>query len=317
MTTGSATGGTGAAAEGEAAGITAEGFREFCRGLGARALGWPELGAAAESLEGGERMRQLLEAIARNYGSASPYPRCPLCGVITVVGAGAPFHEDGCDFSRFLVELQLGRRAAALEEKRGGRRAPPNAEAIVLEYSKQIDGLFDACNRTPPPAVGGPNAAAPEFPSAEWLWRLHAASMLRRNWTVTDSAGLQVDGPTQQEAFKPMRDALFQRAPAPSRAAGEALKAIARRADETVAGLVEALGRAKLACHPTCRRNSHLTSDCPSTHFVKRPCACECDCPAGPHNAAIDAAVAKVPKRLSDLGAPGPRGGAVDAVAVG
>jgi hypothetical protein len=200
-----------AAAKGTAAGITAEGFREFCRGLSARALGWPELDAAAESLEGGERMRRMVEALAERYestreemrGSVGWTPRCPLCAAVV------PAHAAGCDFGRFLGE----RRAAA----------------------------------------------------------------------------------------KPAA----QRPPAPQ-AAGGTSGAIARQADETVDGLVEALGRARIPCHGGCRRNSHMTSDCPSTHFIKRPCECQCDCPAGPHNAAIDAAIAKA--RISGIGVSGSRG---------
>ena len=200
------------AARGAAAGITAEGFREFCRGLSARALGWPELEAAAASLEGGERMRRMVEALAEGYeskheemaGSVGWTPRCPLCDAVI------PAHKARCDFGRFLEE----RRAEA--------------------------------------KPAGPDEAA-----------------------------------------------------APSRTAGGTLTAIARQADEAVAGLVGALEKARIPCHGGCRRNSHMTSDCPSTHFIKRECTCECNCPAGPHNAAIDAAIAKA--RISGLGAPASR----------
>jgi len=262
-----------------AAGITAEGFREFCRGLSARALGWPELGAAAASLEGGERMRRMVESLAERYestreemrGSGGGWtPRCPLCDAVV------PAHKARCDFGRFLKER---RAAAAAPEKERGGRTPPNAEAVVLESAQQIDGVF---NRTRPPAGGGPDgAAAPEFPGVEYLWRLYAACMRRRGWIVATEGGLQIDGLAQQEAFEPIRNVFL------GAAAGM---------DAVVAELVGSLERARIACLGGCRRNNHFTSDCPSTHFIKRPCTCRCDCPAGPHNAAIDAAIARVPK---------------------
>jgi len=372
-------------AKGAAAGITAEGFREFCRNPNTRAPGWPELDAAAASLEGGERMRRLVEAAAAVY-EATGYPRCPVCGVFAVRGVDAPAHDGGCEFGRFLEE----RRAAAMAAP-----APPDAEAIVPGVSRQVDSLFDEyawppsaewlwrlhaahmrahgwtivtagglqvdgptqreafrpiCDvlsrLAPARAADGPARAAAWPPSAEYVWRLHAAHMRARGWTVMTLGGLQVDGPTQQEAFGPICDALSRldaarTAGGPDGAAAtefpgaeylwrlhaacmrsrgwivadasglqvdgpaqqEAFEPIrnvfrgaAARMDAVVAELVGSLEGARVACHSSCRRNNHFTSDCPSTHFVKRPCTCRCDCPAGPHNAAIDAAIAMVPK---------------------
>jgi len=273
------------AARGGPAGITAEGFREFCRGLSARALGWPELDAAAASLEGGERMRRMVEALAGRYestreemeGSCGWTPRCPLCDAVI------PAHKGRCDFGRFLGE----RRA---EAGRAGKTA--------AEQGAELHARFPAVHWMPPagdgPRVSEPSpgeAAAPEgFPSAEWLWRLHAACMRRRGWTVADAGGLQIDGATQQGAFEPIRNVFL---------------GLAAAGDAAVAELVGALGRARIACSGACRTKSHMTSDCPSTHFIKRECTCRCDCPAGPHNAAIDAAIAVA--RISGLGAPASR----------
>jgi hypothetical protein len=192
-------------------------------------------------------LRRIVEALAERYestreemgGSTGWTPRCPLCGVTV------PAHESTCDFGRFLGE----RRAAATPEK-----PPPDAEAVVLEMSRQVDGVFDAYNRTQRPGAGS------RSPSDAYR-------------AAYDAAVLQPGG-----------------------SPWKAWLSLAVERDAAVARLVEALGRARIACHPACRRNSHLTSDCPSTHFIKRPCACECDCPAGPHNAAVDAAIAMVPK---------------------
>jgi hypothetical protein len=156
-------------------------------------------------------MRRMVEALAEDYestyegmkGPGGRTPRCPLCGVTI------PVHKAGCDFGRFLEE----RRTAPPAPRGRERPPPPDAEAIVSEVSQRMDGLFDAYNRTRRPAGGPGEAAAPWPPSAEWLWRLHAAHMQTRGWTIVAEGGLQVDGPAQQEAFKPIYDVLSRLAP--------------------------------------------------------------------------------------------------------